>query len=151
MRTALRFAVCFVLLLPSMAYAAENLVIAAASDLQFALPELVQQFEKETGADVKLTFGSSGNFTNQIRNGAPFDMFFSADLSYPQQLEADQLVEPGTVYHYADGRIVLWMGKASKLPLDQGLSILKLPEVKKIAIANPEHAPYGRAKTCTTS
>jgi molybdate transport system substrate-binding protein len=129
----------------SRAFAAEEILVAAASDLQFAMPELAQKFEQQTGAKVTLTFGSSGNFTNQIRNGAPFDVFFSADLNYPRQLAADGLADPKTLYHYADGKIVLWTLNTSKLKVRNGLSLLLLPDVHRIAIANPEHAPYGKA------
>src|SRR6476661_6488940 len=87
--------------------ASEELTVAAAADLQFLLPELTHQFEQQTGNTVKVIFGSSGIFSQQIQSGAPFDMFFSADLSYPKGLEAAGLIEPGTMYHYADGRIVL--------------------------------------------
>ena len=127
------------------AQAADELSIAAAADLQFAMPEVVQQFEKETGQKVRVTFGSSGNFASQIQNGAPFDIFFSADLSYPKQLDATGLVEPGSIYHYADGKIVLWTLKSSGIDVSGGLSVLSDHKIHKIAIANPEHAPYGRA------
>jgi len=134
-----------ILVLVAQAFAADEILVAAASDLQFALPELAQKFEQQTGVKVSLTFGSSGNFTNQIRNGAPFDLFFSADLNYPRQLAEDGFADPGTLYHYADGKIVLWTPIASKLDLQQGLKILLQPDVHKISIANPSHAPYGRA------
>jgi molybdate transport system substrate-binding protein len=94
---------------------------------------------------VKFSFGSSGNFLSQIQNGAPFDMFFSADIGYPRKLEAAGLVEPGSLYEYAVGKLVLWVPKASTLDLKQGLAVLTDPSIHKIAIANPEHAPYGRA------
>jgi molybdate transport system substrate-binding protein len=127
------------------AQAADEIVIAAAADLQFAMPEVVMQFEKETGQKVRVTFGSSGNFASQIQNGAPFDIFFSADLRYPEQLDAAGLIEPGSIYHYADGKVVLWTLKSSGIDIGSGLSILSDPKIHKIAIANPEHAPYGRA------
>jgi molybdate transport system substrate-binding protein len=134
-----------VLFLVTAARAADELVIAAAADLQFAMPEIVQQFEKQTGQKVRVTFGSSGNFASQIQNGAPFDIFFSADLSYPKQLDAAGLIEPGSIYHYADGKIVLWTLKSSGIDISGGPSILSDPKIHKIAIGNPEHAPYGRA------
>src|SRR5271169_2827795 len=124
---------------------AAPLRIAAASDLQSILPDLAGRYERETGTRATLTFGSSGNFFAQIQNGAPFDLFFSADSDYPKKLETAGLVEPGTFYPYATGKIVLWALKETKLDLTQGLAVLKDPMVKKIAIANPEHAPYGRA------
>ena len=124
---------------------AEEIRIAAASDLSFAFKEIVAEFEKTTGNHVKLTLGSSGNFYAQIQNGAPFDLYFSADIGYPRKLEEAGLVVPGSLYPYAVGRIVLWTGHGSHLDLSKGLEILRNPTVKKIAIANPKHAPYGRA------
>jgi len=124
---------------------AQEITVAAASDLQFAFQDVAARFQKETGHGVSLTFGSSGNFFAQIQNGAPFDVFFSADVDYPTKLEAAGLTEPGTLYRYATGRIVLWTRRESQLDLDQGLRALLSPTVKKVAIANPEHAPYGRA------
>lgn len=145
--TMLRRAIIFVAILcvAGQAFAADEILVAAASDLQFALPELAQKFEQQTGVKVKFSFGSSGNFTNQIRNGAPFDVFFSADLNYPRQLAADGFADPETLYHYADGKIVLWVPASSSLNVQEGLGVLLSPAVHKIAIANPEHAPYGRA------
>ena len=125
--------------------AAEEITVAAAADLQFAFKDIATRFEKDTGNSIKLVFGSSGNFTNQIKNGAPFDMFFSADIGYPRQLETDGLVEPGTLYHYANGKIVLWARQGSTIAVDRGLKLLLDPAISKIAIANPQHAPYGRA------
>jgi molybdate transport system substrate-binding protein len=124
---------------------AQEITVAAASDLQFAFQDVAARFQKESGHAVNLVFGSSGNFFAQIQNGAPFDLFFSADVGYPQKLEAAGLTEPGTLYPYATGRIVLWAAIQSKLDLGQGLRVLLDPRVKKIAIANPAHAPYGRA------
>jgi len=125
--------------------AAEDITIAAASDLNFAFKELVAEYEKMTGNQVKLTLGSSGNFYAQIQNGAPFDLYFSADIGYPRKLEESGLAVPGSLYPYAVGRIVLWAGNGSHLDLSKGLEILREPTIQKIAIANPKHAPYGRA------
>lgn len=125
--------------------AAQELQVAAASDLQFVFQEVAARFQKETGHAVKLTFGSSGNFFSQIQNGAPFDIFFSADVDYPRKLEAAGLVEPGTLSPYASGRIALWVRTGSPIDIDQGVQALADAGVRKIAIANPEHAPYGRA------
>ncbi len=125
--------------------AAQEITVAAAADLQFVFQDVATRFQKDTGHNVKLIFGSSGNFFAQIQNGAPFDIFFSADIGYPQKLEAAGLAEPGTLYEYATGKIVLLAPKASPLDLKSGLSVLLDPQIKKIAIANPEHAPYGRA------
>src|ERR1022692_1711657 len=124
---------------------AQEITVAAASDLQFALQDVANRFQKDTGKSVKLIFGSSGNFFTQIQNGAPFDVFFSADIDYPRKLEAAGLAEPGTLYPYATGKIVLWVRNESKLDLGQGLRVLLDPDIGKIALANPEHAPYGRA------
>lgn len=125
--------------------AAEEITVAAASDLTFVFPEIAAKFQKDTGNSVKLSFGSSGNFLSQIQNGAPFDIFFSADIAYPRKLEAAGLAEPGSLYEYAVGKLVLWVPKASLLDLKQGLAVLTNPSIHKIGIANPEHAPYGRA------
>jgi len=125
--------------------AAQSITVAAAADLQSAMQEVAERFHKETGKDVKLIYGSSGNFFQQIQNGAPFDMFFSANLDYPKKLEAAGLSEPGSYYEYAKGKIVLWVPKDSTLDLSSGLQALLNPSIKKIAIANPQHAPYGQA------
>jgi molybdate transport system substrate-binding protein len=124
---------------------AQEISIAAASDLQFVFPQVAARFEKETGHTVRLTYGSSGNFFSQIQNGAPFDLFFSADIEFPRKLEAAGLAEPGTLYQYATGKIVLWVRNDSTIDLNRGLQLLSDPAVRKIAIANPEHAPYGHA------
>ena len=123
---------------------AEDITIAAASDLNFVFRELVTEYEKSTGDRVRLSLGSSGNFYAQIQNGAPFDLYFSADIAYPRKLEEAGLTVPGSLYPYAIGRIVLWAGKDSRLDLSKGLDVLLEPTIKKIAIANPKHAPYGR-------
>jgi molybdate transport system substrate-binding protein len=125
--------------------AAQNLTIAAASDLQVVLPQVVSRFEQQTGRTVRVTFGSSGNFFTQIQNGAPFDLFLSADIDYPTRLEAASLAEPGTLDQYAMGKIVLWAPKGGTVDLQRGLRALLDSRVRHVAIANPEHAPYGRA------
>lgn len=124
---------------------AEDLNVAAASDLSFAMKELAASYEKQTGTAVKVTLGSSGNFFTQIQNGAPFDLFFAADIDYPKKLEAAGFGEPGTVYQYATGKIVIWVPAGSKLDVSKGMAVLADQSVRKIAIANPKHAPYGRA------
>jgi molybdate transport system substrate-binding protein len=130
----------------SYAASAQEIRIAAASDLQYALIELSAHYEKQTGTKFAITYGSSGNFYAQIQNGAPFDLFFSADIEYPRKLEAAGLTEPGTLYQYAVGRIVIWMPADMKVDVaKQGWNALLDASVQKIAIANPEHAPYGRA------
>ena len=132
------------LMQPSVAFS-EELTIAAASDLNYAFKGLVAAYEKKTGQHVKLTLGSSGNFFSQISNGAPFDLYFSSDIRYPQKLEEVGHAVPGSLYKYAVGRIVLWAPNRSKVDIQKGLEALLDPAVKKIAIANPKHAPYGRA------
>jgi molybdate transport system substrate-binding protein len=126
-------------------FAQQELTIAAAADLQSAMREIATRFEKTTGAKVKLSFGSSGNFFSQIENGAPFDLFFSADIDYPKKLQAAGLAIPDSLYQYATGKIVLWVPKSSALDVSRGLQVVADPSVQKLAIANPEHAPYGRA------
>ncbi len=125
--------------------AAQEITVAAAADLQFVMQDVGVRFQSETGKSVKMIYGSSGNFTQQLQNGAPFDMFFSANLDYPKQLDAAGLTEPGTFYQYAIGKIVVWVPNDSKLDLSSGLKALLDPSIKKIAIANPQHAPYGKA------
>src|SRR5208282_3561233 len=92
-----------------------------------------------------LIYGSSGNFFQQIQNGAPFDIFFSANLDYPKKLESAGLTVSGSYYQYAKGKIVIWVPNESKLDLSSGLQVLMNPSIKKIAVANPQHAPYGQA------
>ena len=121
------------------------LAVAAASDLQSVMPGLAERFERETGRYVALTFGSSGNFFSQIRNGAPFDIFFSADVDYPRQLEKAGLTEPGTLKPYAIGTLVVYAPTSAGVDLRHGLSVLTDERIHRISIANPEHAPYGRA------
>jgi molybdate transport system substrate-binding protein len=120
--------------------------VAAAADLSAALQEVAAKFEKRTGVVVKLSFGASGALTQQIQNGAPFDLFFSADTDYPRQLIAGGQAESATLYRYAVGKLVLWVPKDSPLDVEhKGMDVLLDASVKKIAIANPQYAPYGRA------
>ena len=123
-----------------------ELVVAAAADLSTALKEIGDGFERKTGVKVKLSFGASGALTQQIQNGAPFDLFFSADMDYPRQLIAAGAADEASLYQYAVGKLVLWVPADSSLDLEhKGMNVLLDPSVKKIAIANPQHAPYGRA------
>jgi molybdate transport system substrate-binding protein len=124
---------------------AQELTIAAAADLQFALAKIATDFQKETGIAVKVTYGSSGNLTTQIQNGAPFDLFFSADVEYPKRLIQAGAADGNSLYEYATGKLVLWVPNGSKLDINKGLKVLTDPAIAKIAIANPIHAPYGRA------
>ena len=109
------------------------------------MKELTARFERQTGSKINLVFGSSGNFFAQLQNGAPFDLFFSADIEYPRKLEAAGLAEPGSLYEYATGKIVLWVPGNSPVDLDRGLAAVADPAIRRLAIANPAHAPYGRA------
>lgn len=139
------FVLLCIILLPSGVHAKNRkIVVAAASDLSYALREIANGFEAETGAEVILTFGSTGMLSKQIREGAPFDVFFSADAGYMDGLEKDGLVLPGTAGVYARGRIVLAVNKSSGISA-AGLKDLLRPDIGHIAMANPEHAPYGRA------
>jgi molybdate transport system substrate-binding protein len=124
---------------------AEDLTIAAASDLNFSFREIVAEYEQTTGNHVRLAFGSSGNFYAQIQQGAPFDLYFSADIGYPKKLIDEGLAVPNSLYQYATGRIVLWVPKESSIQVAKGIDALLDQVIKKIAIANPKHAPYGRA------
>ncbi len=125
---------------------AQSLRIAAASDLQFALSDLASQYEKQSDAKLSITYGSSGNFYAQIQNGAPFDLFFSADISYPQKLIDAGLADSDSRYTYAFGRLILWLPPDSPInPTQMQWNTLLDARIQKIAIANPEHAPYGRA------
>ena len=125
--------------------AQDTLTIATAADLQPVMTEIAARFEKQSGATVKRSFGSSGNFFAQIQSGAPYDLFFSADVDYPRRLQAAGLIEPGSLYPYATGKIALWTPDRSAIDVNKGLSVLTSDSVKTIAIANPAHAPYGRA------
>lgn len=122
--------------------------IAAASDLQFALQEAATDFTRQTGKTVKLSFGSSGNYRRQIAEGAPFELFLSADEAYVAALANEGKTRDEGVM-YAVGRIVLFVPKGSTLKADSALkdlaAALQDGRLKKFAIANPEHAPYGRA------
>jgi molybdate transport system substrate-binding protein len=124
----------------------ETVRVAAAADLQSAMPEIAAAFEAQTGTTVDVVYGSSGNFYAQIQNGAPLDVFFSADNEYPKKLEESGLVEPHSELIYGIGRLVLWIPASAKCnPERDRWQCLQDSSVKKIAIANPAHAPYGRA------
>ena len=120
--------------------------IAAAADLKFAMEELSKEFESKTGTKADLTAGSSGNLFAQIQSEAPFDVFFSADMDYPKKLEASGLTEPGTLFEYALGQIIIWAPANSQVNITRdNWNALLDARIQKIAIANPALAPYGRA------
>ncbi len=121
-----------------------ELHVAAASDLIPAFEELGKEFEAATKTKVIFSFGSTGLLTRQIENGAPMDVFAAASVDYINQLEQKGLILPDTKSVYARGRITLWTTKDSKLKVEK-IDDLKNDEVKRIAIANPDHAPYGMA------
>src|SRR5580658_9039930 len=124
--------------------------VAAAADLEPVLPPILQQFEQATGIHAEATFQASAVLTTQIQNGAPFDLFLSADLSYPKRLidaglaDSAGTADSTTPIVYARGTLVLWTRKDSHLP-PPSLDLLRGPELKRLAVANPDRAPYGRA------
>ena len=137
-------ALCLAGLLPA---APRKLTVAAAADLQFALTDLAAEYRKaHPDVDLQTVFGSSGNFYAEIRNQAPFDLFLSADSEYPRKLIEEKLAAPQSLFVYGTGHLVLWVTKSSTLDLVHlGMHALESPAVKHIAMANPQHAPYGRA------
>jgi molybdate transport system substrate-binding protein len=121
--------------------------VAAAADLEPVLPPILAQYEKRTGMEVEATYQASAVLTTQILNGAPFDLFLSADLSYPKRLLDAGVADvegSSTPLIYAKGTLVLWERKDSRLP-PPSLALLSDPDLKRLAIANPDRAPYGRA------
>ena len=147
LRRAVAIALC-VLSVATSARAAESVSIAAAADLSYCLDDINAAFKKaHPGADLKVSSGSSGNFTTQIKNGAPFEVFLSADVSFPRELIKAGFADESTLMIYAVGRIVLWTSTPDKIDVTKGFDLLRDPNgpVKKLAVANPDHAPYGRA------
>lgn len=139
MRCTLAFVAGLGLAVSATTARADSLTIVAASDLKFAMAELVEQYRlQHPGDDIRVIYGSSGKFATQIRNGAPFDMYFSADVEYPRMLEADGLTASPTRL-YARGRIVVW----TRGPAPLTIGDLRDESVRRIAIANHRHAPYG--------
>jgi len=140
-----KFASILALAVASQLCIAQEITVAAAADLQSAMQDLAARFQQETGNKVNVIYGSSGNFFQQIQNGAPFDMFFSANLDYPKKLDVAGLTEGDSYYEYGRGKIVVWVLNSSPIDLKSGLPSILDTHVQKIAIANPEHAPYGQA------
>ena len=122
---------------------AQKLSIAVASNVGPAFKDVIVGFEKQSGVKVEMTTGASGSLFSQIQGGAPYDLFFSSDRDYPKKLQAAGLAD--ALIPYADGGIVLWVRNESKVDLTRGMNVLLEPEIKKIAIADPAHAPYGQA------
>jgi molybdate transport system substrate-binding protein len=146
MRFLCKLGMMLSLLAPAACAQTLTLRVAAAADLQYAMGDLAGEFEKLSGIKIITSFGSSGNIRSQIQNGAPFDLFFSADAQYPRQLVAAGFGDADSWTVYAHGHLVLWAPAEAKLGLtSRGMEVLQDPRVQKIAIANPELAPYGRA------
>lgn len=135
--------ILFTLVLAACA-SAQELKVAAAADLDVALKKVAATFQRQTGIQLKVTYGSSGHFFAEIRNGAPFDVFLSADRSYPETLQSVGKTDQGPTI-YAMGKLVLWVSNNVTGNPSPDLKILTSGRVSKVAIANPEHAPYGRA------
>jgi molybdate transport system substrate-binding protein len=144
-----RFALsCLAILVTAGRLTAQPPLVAAASDLRFALDEVVAAYERDTRRRVRVTYGSSGDIARQIEQGAPFDLFMSADESYVARLAAKGLtMDRGALYGV--GRLVAFVPSGSRVRLDERLSDFRRAvadgRLRKLAIANPEHAPYGRA------
>jgi hypothetical protein len=147
-RRILTFVAVAALLLAGPASAVERraVSVAAAANMKPAFEEIAKLFQaRNPGVEVRSTFGASGTFFAQIANGAPFDLFLSADAEYPAKLVEEGLAD-GAAFPYAYGKLVVWVPGGSKLDLEgRGLAALTDPSVRKIAIANPHVAPYGRA------
>jgi molybdate transport system substrate-binding protein len=124
---------------------AQELTVAAAADLHPAMEQIAAGFEQASGIKLRVSYGSSGNLYQQLRNGAPFDVFLSANVEYPKKLEEAGLVASGTYCEFARGSIVLMVPSGVHADLTEGLHVLLTPAVKKVAIADPGHAPYGQA------
>jgi molybdate transport system substrate-binding protein len=123
----------------------QELTVAAAADLRPALEPIATKFQAASGVSLRVSYGSSGNFYQQIQNGAPFDVFLSANIDYPKKLDAAGLVVSNSYYEFGRGSIVVMVPANSSFDLKAGLRVLLDPAVKKIAIADPAHAPYGQA------
>jgi molybdate transport system substrate-binding protein len=120
--------------------------VAAAADLNVALGEIIERFGSTHDVDVTVSYGSSGTFYAQLLNQAPFDLFLSADVQYPNGLVSRGLTLPQSAFTYAVGRLVLWAPAASPIDVERdGLQALTAASIAHVALANPEHAPYGRA------
>lgn len=132
-------------LAPAYASGPRELHVAAASDLRFALEEISALFSRQRRATVRLTFGSSGQLAAQIEQGAPFDVLFSANEEFVHSLAVKGRIDRASVRLYAIGRIVIWVRNESPLDVSKGLGVLVDERIRFVAIANPEHAPYGQA------
>lgn len=133
--------VALLMMAQSAAMAGDSLTVAVAANVKFAFDDLAKSFTADTGIEIKPVFGSSGKIVSQIKEGAPYDVFLSADMAYPERLyQEGQAVAAPRVYAY--GKVVLWTLKSGP-DFGKGLSALASPDVKRIAVANPKLAPYG--------
>ena len=124
---------------------AQEITVAAAADLRPALEEIAAHFQSASGIKLRTIYASSGDLFHQIENGAPFDVFLSASAAYPRKLDQEGVAVPGTYFEYAQGKIVLMVRSNSAVDISYGLKVLLQAEIKKIAVADPAHAPYGAA------
>ena len=124
---------------------AQEITVAAAADLRPALEEIAAHFQSASGIKLRPIYASSGDLLHQIENGAPFDVFLSANAAYPRKLDQEGLAAPRTYFEYAQGKIVLMVRSNSSIDISDGLKVLLQAEIKKIAVADPAHAPYGAA------
>src|SRR5258707_7040508 len=133
--------------LPSNAAEQAVVRVAAAGDTKFALDEIIEAFRRQhPEIEVPVTYGSSGNFYAQLSNRAPYDMFLSADLEYARRLIREGRAAPDSEFLYGVGRLVVWVLQRSSIDVEKlGMEALRDPSVRKVAIANPAHATYGRA------
>jgi len=138
---------CSVLLMPQSSFAltAEDITVAVAANFYRPMQEIASAYQKQTGTDVQLVSGSTGKIYAQIVQGAPYQMFFAADSRRPALLESQDMIQPGSRFTYARGALVLWTLRADLDLEANGLDVLRNEQVKRIAIANPKTAPYGRA------
>ncbi|GAA0415579.1 molybdate ABC transporter substrate-binding protein [Cocleimonas flava] len=139
----LLFTVLIVLITSSASAKADEILIAVASNFKSPIAEIARKFEEETNHKVTLIYGSTGRHYAQIKNGAPFDAFFSADSHRPELLEKEGLIVPGSRFTYALGKVVLWSPQDDLI--DQNGSVLSHGRFKRIAMAHPKLAPYGKA------
>lgn len=131
----------------SVSIAKREVLVAAAADLRYALDDLIAEFQTlNKDVTVEVSYGSSGNFHAQLVNRAPFDIYFSADVAYPKKLIEAGVAQQDSLFTYAVGRLAVWVRAESALdPAGKGVAVLNDPTIRRIAIANPDHAPYGRA------
>ncbi|MBK1648688.1 molybdate ABC transporter substrate-binding protein [Rhabdochromatium marinum] len=128
---------------------AEEVSVAVAANFTGPMQEIAAAFAEDTEHEAKAAFGSSGKFYAQIKNGAPFEVFLSADAAKPARLAEDGFTVPGSNFTYALGSLVLWSADAERIPAGEGAAVLQAGEFRKLAIANPKTAPYGAAAVAT--